>query len=113
MTPATTPTIAAITTTIFALPLESELKWGKASRLAEARHVLVQVTLSDGSSGVAEAPPRPTIYGETVYSITSIIEHELAPRIVGIPVEKVQTRLQEIKNNHAAKGALDMALQDA
>ena len=74
---------------------------------------MVQVTLNDGSTGVAEAPPRPTIYGETVYSITSIIEHELAPRVLGVPLEKVQARLQEVKNNHTAKGALDMALHDA
>ncbi|MCX6045652.1 MAG: enolase [Chloroflexi bacterium] len=105
--------IEHISTTIFRLPMFGALRWGKSSSLAEARHVLVQVTLNDGSQGIAEAPPRPTIYGETVYSITSIIEHELAPRVVGIPVEKVQARLQEIKNNHAAKGALDMALQDA
>ena len=66
------PTIASITTTVFRLPMEGALSWGKASRLDEARHVLVQVALSDGSTGVAEAPPRPTIYGETEASITSI-----------------------------------------
>jgi len=109
----TTPTISHISTTIFRLPMYGALRWGKSSALAEARHVLVQVTLSDGSSGVAEAPPRPTIYGETVYSITSVIEQELAPRVIGIPVEKVQARLHEVKYNHAAKGALDMALHDA
>ncbi|MEZ4584071.1 MAG: hypothetical protein R3A10_20950 [Caldilineaceae bacterium] len=43
------------------------------------RHVLVRVFLRDGSSGVAEAPPRPTIYGETVASIRAVIEEELAP----------------------------------
>ena len=72
--------ITQIKPTTFRLPMHGELRWGKASTLAEARHVLVQVTLSDGSTGYAEAPPRPTIYGETVYSITSIIEHELAIR---------------------------------
>ena len=56
---------------------------GAHSALSEVRHVFVRVILSDGSVGVAEAPPRPTIYGETVHSITSVIEHELAPRVVG------------------------------
>lgn len=106
-------TIAHLSTTVFRLPMYGALRWGKSSALAEARHVLVQVTLSDGSSGMAEAPPRPTIYGETVYSITSVIEHELAPRVIGLPVEQVQARLHEVKYNHAAKGALDMALHDA
>lgn len=111
--PAPLPTIAAVTTTIFALPLEGDLKWGKASRLAEARHVLVEVTLSDGSRGVAEAPPRPTIYGETEYTITAIIDRELAPRLLGRPVDAVGSVLAAVKNNHTAKGAIDMAVHDA
>jgi L-alanine-DL-glutamate epimerase-like enolase superfamily enzyme len=106
-------TITRIDATVFRLPMRGELRWGKASRLAEVRHVLVQVTLSDGSTGYAEAPPRPTIYGETVHSITSIIQHELAPQLLGAPLANVQARLHEIKNNHTAKGAIDMALHDA
>ncbi len=106
-------TIAQLTTTVFRLPMHGSLRWGKASALNEARHVLVQVTLSDGSIGLAEAPPRPTIYGETVYSITSVIEHELAPRLINTPLSKIQNRLHEVKNNHTAKGALDMALHEA
>ena len=105
--------IQRITTTVFRLPMEGVLRWGKASALAEVRHVLVEVELSDGSIGVAEAPPRPTIYGETVHSILSIIEHELGPRLLHQPLAHVPTRLDEIKNNQTAKGALDMALQDA
>jgi L-alanine-DL-glutamate epimerase-like enolase superfamily enzyme len=107
------PTIAAVTTTVFALPLEGELKWGKASRLAEARHVLVEVTLSDGSQGAAEAPPRPTIYGETEYTITAIVDRELAPRLLGRPVDAVGSVLAAVKNNHTAKGAIDVAVHDA
>ena len=99
--------------TIFRLPMYGALRWGKHSSLDEVRHVLVAVTLSDGSVGMAEAPPRPTIYGETVYSITSIIGHELATRIVGQPVWRAFARLDEIKNNQTARGALDMALHAA
>lgn len=111
-------TIDRILTTVFRLPLYGTLRWGKAGALDEVRHVLVEVILSDGSRGLAEAPPRPTIYGETVYSIVSIIEHELAPRLRGLPVNPagmpaIQGRLHEIKNNHTAKGAVDMALWDA
>lgn len=105
--------IQRITTTVFRLPMAGALRWGKASALDEVRHVLVEVELTDGSIGVAEAPPRPTIYGETVYSILSIIEHELGPRLLRQPLERVPARLDEIKNNQTAKGALDMALQDA
>jgi L-alanine-DL-glutamate epimerase-like enolase superfamily enzyme len=108
-----TPTISAVSTTIFALPLEGELTWGKASRLAEARHVLVEVTLSDGSQGVAEAPPRPTIYGETEYTITAIVDRELTPRLLGKPADRIGGVLAAIKNNPTAKGAIDMAVHDA
>lgn len=89
------------------------LQWGKHSVLNEAHHVLVEVILSDGSSGMAEAPPRPTIYGETVESICSIIATELAPRICGESVGQAFDRIHEIKNNQTAKGALDMAIHSA
>jgi L-alanine-DL-glutamate epimerase-like enolase superfamily enzyme len=107
------PTVARIDATVFRLPLIGELKWGKSSALAEARHVLVQVTLSDGSRGVAEAPPRPTIYGETAASIVAIIAQELAPRIVGAPAVDAWPRMAVIANNHTAKGAIDMAIHAA
>jgi L-alanine-DL-glutamate epimerase-like enolase superfamily enzyme len=113
MTQSIAPKIAAVSTTIFALPLEGDLKWGKASRLAEARHVLVEVTLDDGSQGVAEAPPRPTIYGETEYTIGAVIERELAPRLIGKPADAIASVLTSLKNNHTARGALDMAVHDA
>ncbi len=106
-------TVKRITTTVFRLPMVGALRWGKASSLDEVRHVLIEVELSDGSIGLAEAPPRPTIYGETVYSILSIIEHELGPRILQRTVAQVAAKLDEIKNNQTAKGALDMAIQDA
>jgi L-Ala-D/L-Glu epimerase len=108
-----TPTIAAISTTVFALPLEGELKWGKSSRLAEARHVLVEVTLSDGSQGVAEAPPRPTIYGETEHTIRAIVDRELTPRLLGKPAGAIGGVLAAVKNNPTARGAIDMAVHDA
>lgn len=110
------PTIQRIESVIYRLPMHGALQWGKHSKLAEARHVLVRVILSDGSSGWGEAPPRPTIYGETAESIVDIIERELAPRLIGCsaqPTEMLLARLQEVKYNFAAKGALDMALHCA
>lgn len=122
-------TLDTIETTVFRLPMYGSLQWGKSSRLAEARHVAVRMTLSDGSEGWAEAPPRPTIYGETVHSITSVIRDELAPRVCGLPVwddnapdtapwaahtlQHLQSRLHEVKNNHTAKAAIDMAVHAA
>lgn len=105
-------TIEAITTTVFRLPLHGRLQWGRHSMLDEVRHVLVRVRLSDGAEGTAEAPPRPTIYGETTDTITSIIRDELAPRLIGQPATDTRA-LQQIKNNHTARAAVDTAVQDA
>ena len=105
-------TIQDISTTVYRLPLHGHLQWGKHSVLNELKHVLVRVRLSNGAEGIAEAPPRPTIYGETPHSITSIIEHELKPRLIGQPPTDLSAMYQ-IKNNHTAKGAIDMAVHDA
>jgi L-alanine-DL-glutamate epimerase-like enolase superfamily enzyme len=123
-------TITAIETVPFHLPMFGALQWGKSSSFASVSHIAVRVLLSDGSEGWGEAPPRPTIYGETIHSIPAVIGDELAPRVMGLPVwndneaepgklwqmaglRKVQSRLHEIKNNNAAKGAIDMALHSA
>ena len=74
--------------------------------------MLVRVRLSNGAEGIAEAPPRPNIYGETAVSIISIIAQELKPRLLGQPVTNLSA-MHQIKNNHTAKGAIDMAVQDA
>jgi L-alanine-DL-glutamate epimerase-like enolase superfamily enzyme len=105
-------TVKNISTTVFRLPLHGKLQWGKHSDLHEVQHVLVLVRLSNGAEGVAEAPPRPTIYGETVHSITSIIEFELKPRLIGQSAHDLSA-MHHVKNNHTAKGAVDMAVQDA
>lgn len=112
------PTITRIETIPYRLPLHEPLAWGKASVLDEARHVLVRVTLSDGATGWAEVPPRPTIYGETVESICAITGQELAPRLLGEPLDegslpRLTARMAQIAANRTARGALDMAMHDA
>ena len=112
------PTITHIATIPYRLPLHETLAWGKASLLKEARHVLVRATLSDGAQGWAEAPPRPTIYGETVESICAIVAQQLAPRLLGETLDETSlpqltARMAQIANNQTARGAVDMALHDA
>ena len=125
------PTIEQIETTVFRLPMRGALQWGASSRMAEARHVLVRVRLSDGAEGYAEAPPRPTIYGETATTICAVIAEEFAPRVAGMAVSgedddegasagalspamlRIQKRLHEVKNNQTARGAIDIAIHDA
>ncbi|WP_309573352.1 enolase C-terminal domain-like protein [Deinococcus sp.] len=99
----------------FRLPLRSALAWGAHSAMTAAEHVLVRVTLSDGTVGTAEAPPRPTIYGETPAGVVAILAY-LEERLRGVDIMDTAalTRVRNsVANNHTARGALDMALHDA
>ena len=75
--------------------------------------------LSDGAVGIAEATPRPTIYGETQASVLHILEKHLAPLLLDREIDSFASvsvlteRLSSIKNNNTAKGALDMAAHQA
>ena len=99
----------------FRLPLKGTLAWGKFSSMNVAEHVLVKVILENGVWGMAEAPPRPTIYGETISSMRGMLEF-LKPRLCELEIEDataIKTVLSSVTNNNVLKGALDMALWDA
>ena len=99
----------------YRLALHGELKWGKYSSLTAAEHCLVRVRLEDATLGTAEAPPRPSIYGETISSIRGIANY-LEPRLCEVDIEDeagIRDALDSVPNNNCAKGALDMALWDA
>lgn len=113
------PKIAAIKAAPLDVPLKSALTWGSGHILPQLEHALVRVDLSDGATGIAEATPRPSIYGETQASIVHLVEAHLAPMLLDHEVESfaqvanLTARLARIKNNNCAKGALDMALHQA
>lgn len=107
--------IARLETLPYSLPLKSALAWGQHSQLSRAEHCLVRVTLEDGSTGIAEAPPRPTIYGETLGSIKAALAW-LEPRLCELEITDtaaIKQVLGSLPNNNCAKGALDMALWEA
>ncbi len=98
--------------------MKGTLSWGKGSELRALEHVLVRVRVGDEAQevvGVAEAPVRPTIYGETVASVQSIVAW-LEPRLTGLSLDDeagIWNALRSAANNHTARGALDIALHDA
>ena len=105
--------ITSAETRPFQLALKGALRWGKSGELTNLAHVLVSVVDDAGNVGTAEAPVRPTIYGETVASIQTIIREQLASSLVGLSVQDIgeqQAVSARIPNNHCAKGALDTAL---
>lgn len=112
-------TVRAVEAIPYRLPMRGELHWGQHGALTRAEYVVVKVTLSDGSTGFADAPPRPTIYGETVESIRAAVKW-IEPRVLGLEVGRSDPlrppwdlALAPLAFNFAAKSALDMALADA
>jgi L-Ala-D/L-Glu epimerase len=108
--------IKQVSTQPFRLEMRGNLSWGQHGKLDGLEHVMVRVETDDGHTGYAEAPARPTIYGETPQSIEAIIAHYLAPKLIGVDVNdetKLWSILHSIANNHTARGALDIALCEA
>ena len=113
------PKITKVEAIPFRLPMTSSLKWGAASHMDVVEHVLVRVTTDAGQVGLAEATPRPTIYGETPESVQVIINKHLAPMLLNQAIESrediiaLNRKMVIIVNNHTAKGALDICLHEA
>ncbi|HVB77937.1 MAG TPA: enolase C-terminal domain-like protein [Candidatus Nitrosotalea sp.] len=83
--------------------------------LTEARHVILQLHTDQGLTGLGEAVPRPSVYGETMESITAAMRDLLLPPVLGLDaldVEKVWARWSRVVANTTAKAAIDMALHD-
>jgi len=100
----------------FKIPYLTPLKWGLAGYLDAAEHVLVKIHTDEGIVGLAEATPRPTIYGESQASILFAINNWFGPMIIGLDpnhTEKIWAKFDTIHWNPTAKGALDLALGDA
>jgi len=106
--------ITGIETRAFRIPMKKVTKWARGSQ-DTAEHVLVKVSTDEGIAGFAEAPPRPTIYGESVASIMFAINKWFGSAIVGMePFEigKIWDKFDGIPGNNTAKGAIDIALHD-
>lgn len=106
--------ITAIRTTPFRIPLAKVLGFAHGA-MADTSHVLVEIDTDEGITGVAEAPSRPFIYGESLRSITAAIEDWFAPALIGtdpFDVGSLWRRLDKIEHNFTAKGAIDIALHD-
>jgi L-alanine-DL-glutamate epimerase-like enolase superfamily enzyme len=113
--PTADTTIKQIRTTPFSVPLSHEVTFS-TGRLTHAEHLLVEVETADGTVGVAEAIPRPMIYGETSVSIAHIIATTISDAAVGLDIfhsAQLGERLKDLAGNLTARGAVELALFDA
>lgn len=78
--------------------------------------ILVKIAADDGYVGWGEAVPDQHVTGETPHSVSQIIEHELAPLLIGLSpfqIEHIhQIMDRKILGNPSAKAAIDCALYD-
>jgi L-alanine-DL-glutamate epimerase-like enolase superfamily enzyme len=108
-------TIRSVEAIPVAIPLARPIKWARGE-ITTIDNVLIVVSLSDGTQGIADAPPRPTIYGETQQSIVTAIRKHFAPRVEGLNAFDIGTlwsAFDAIAWNPTVKAGIDMALHDA
>jgi len=78
--------------------------------------VLVRMTTDDGAVGWGEATPDPNVTGETFHSTIAVLEHDLAPALIGRDVRDreglVRAMDARVDAVPAAKAALDIAAHD-
>ena len=98
----------------FRIPLAEKKVWARGA-LDAAEHVLVRIRTDEGVTGIAEAPPRPTIYGESLRSIVAAVEDWFGPAVLGLDpfeTEKALERFERWVGNPTARAAVEMALTD-
>lgn len=96
-----------------ALPLVHEFQTS-SHRKSKLEHILVRVTDSQGATGWGEiaAPSDPYYCPETVDTSALILEHYLAPAVLGQGwdhPDELGALFGRVRGNHFAKAGLDMA----
>jgi L-alanine-DL-glutamate epimerase-like enolase superfamily enzyme len=106
--------VTAVEAIPFRIPFTEKKIWARGA-LDAAEHVLVRIRTDDGLTGIAEAPPRPTIYGESLRSIVAAVEDWFGPSVIGLnpyETEKALDRFERWVGNPTARAAVEMALTD-
>lgn len=106
--------IASISVVPFSVPYEHPIRWA-AGVLEAADHLIVRIEAEDGTCGHAEAIPRPMIYGETQAGMHHALTRFLIPPLIGedsFNLERIWEKMERLRWNPAAKGAIDVALWD-
>ncbi|MBW3598020.1 MAG: muconate cycloisomerase, partial [Planctomycetes bacterium] len=109
--------ISRINTFPVRIPLKVERRMVSAlGRHDISEFLLVRMTTDEGVEGVGEATVTPRWSGETVWGAKAVIEHVLAPAVIGCDpqdVAELDRRMDErCVHNQFAKAALEMACWD-
>lgn len=78
--------------------------------------VLVRIVARDGQVGWGEATPDPNVTGETFWSTVAVLEHDLAPTLIGMDARDREAIVRAMNARvdfvPAAKAAIDIAVHD-
>lgn len=110
--------ITALSTHVIELPVRREVMiTSSLGTHATSRYVLVRLETDAGIAGVGEATVMPRWSGETAIGAAYLIDHYLAPAVVGREAEDVEGLLRALEGaawgNPFAKAAIEMAAWDA
>lgn len=106
--------IVAVEAIPFSVPMR-QIEVFATGTIASLDHVLVRIRTDEGFVGQAEAPPRPTIYGDSVASSIAAIRDWFTPAVVGadpFDQERIWAHIDRYEHNPTAKAAVDIALHD-
>ncbi len=109
--------ITAIETHAVRIPIKPEyLMITALGRHDVSEYVIVRVRTDTGIEGVGEATVSPRWSGETIWSAAALIEHVLAPAVVGCDptdVDGIAAKMDVCaRHNWFAKSAIEMACWD-
>src|SRR6516164_1799194 len=106
--------ITRITPIAVSLPMKKPV-FMAGVEIRQADNVLVRIEADNGVIGWGEAASAPTMTGETVESMMAAV-HYLTPALEGRPAQDIDGTIAAMTTrmygNHAAKGAIEMALHD-
>ncbi len=107
--------IRSIETVQVAVPLTKPFKTALRT-VHTAYAVYVKVIGDDGRVGWGEAPPTHVITGDSIGSITYVIEEVIAQQLIGLDIRQREAVFRVLKRsivrNTSAKAAVDMAIHD-
>lgn len=107
--------IEKVETRILCTPLKKPFKTAMR-QVSVSENLIVLLHGDDGQTGFGSAPPTAVITGDTIESIKGAVEDFIAPAIIGMDIEEMDSILKRldtvIYKNSSAKAAVDIALYD-
>ncbi len=99
------------------IPLKKPYKLSKRyGYLENTKPVIVKISTDEGLSGFGETDPMGRFTGETPETVAAVLKKDLAPAILGCDptnLNLIHESLDSVvRDNHMAKGAIDMACYD-